>query len=143
MFCCACCSASETSTQSIACAPACTAAILVLQHVLLPSGQYEWPDLLAHVAGWYDSGHVYDWSTSDWLCIRVLHNVVIRCKEEQQRQACCKVSDRRVTWAHLIMTWRSAWALVATLLAAESWGILVHASACCSVGKCSICPGSC
>jgi hypothetical protein len=89
----------KSSTQIVACVPACAAAILLLQHVLLPSGQYEWPALLAHMAGWYDSCHVYDWSTSDWLCMRPLHVMVTRCKDEGQREACCKVSSSKATWA--------------------------------------------
>lgn len=27
---------------------------------------------LAQIAGWFDDGHVADWNTCDWLCVRVL-----------------------------------------------------------------------
>ena len=65
--------------------------MLLLQHLLLPSGAYEWRGLLEHLAGWYDGGHVYDWSTSDWLSMRVLHQLVTRCSEQRERKACCQV----------------------------------------------------
>ena len=69
----------------------CPAALLALQHVVLPSARYQWPALLQMLAGWFDRGHIYDWGTTDSLCIRVLHAVVGNCSSAEDRKACCQV----------------------------------------------------
>jgi 3-methyladenine DNA glycosylase AlkD len=46
------------------------AGILILQEHLLPS-LHPTPDL-ADVSELFDAGHIWEWSTCDWLCVRVL-----------------------------------------------------------------------
>jgi 3-methyladenine DNA glycosylase AlkD len=48
------------------------AGILMLQEVLLPAGVVDWRSDLPRLARLYQDGHIYDWNTSDWFCVKVL-----------------------------------------------------------------------
>ena len=48
------------------------AGILVLQELVMPAGGLDPARDLPDVAGLFDRGHIADWNTCDWLCVRVL-----------------------------------------------------------------------
>jgi 3-methyladenine DNA glycosylase AlkD len=48
------------------------AGILYLQEVLLPRGAIDWPADLPRFARLYDEGHIADWNTCDWFCVKLL-----------------------------------------------------------------------
>ncbi len=48
------------------------AGILIWQELLLPSGDVDWSRDLATLADLFDDDHIWDWNTTDWLCVRVL-----------------------------------------------------------------------
>jgi 3-methyladenine DNA glycosylase AlkD len=48
------------------------AGILYLQEVLLPSGTIDWPADLPCFARLFDEGHIADWNTCDWFCVKLL-----------------------------------------------------------------------
>jgi 3-methyladenine DNA glycosylase AlkD len=48
------------------------AGILFLQEILLPAGAVRWQDDLPRFARLFEQGHIYEWNTCDWFCVRVL-----------------------------------------------------------------------
>ena len=48
------------------------AGILFLQEVLLPAGEIDWRADLPRFAALFQEGHIYEWNTCDWFCVRVL-----------------------------------------------------------------------
>ncbi len=69
------------------------AGILMFQEILLPRGHLVCAEDLPMLAGMFDDGHIYDWSTCDWLCVRVLGPLA-----EAQGEEC----------ARAIAAWRTA-----------------------------------
>ena len=61
------------------------AGILFLQEVLLPKGAITWQSSLPEFARLFAEGCIYDWSTCDWFCVKVLGPLV-----EQQGEACAR-----------------------------------------------------
>ncbi len=61
------------------------AGILYLQEVLIPAGEVHCPADLPRFAGLFSEGHIYDWNTCDWFCVRVLGPLV-----QQQGEACAQ-----------------------------------------------------
>jgi 3-methyladenine DNA glycosylase AlkD len=54
------------------------AGILFFQEALLPAGEVDWQRDLPRFARLFEEGHIADWSTCDWLCVRVLGPMVER-----------------------------------------------------------------
>lgn len=48
------------------------AGILFLQEILLPAGAIHWPADLPRFAALFGEGHIYEWNTCDWFCVKVL-----------------------------------------------------------------------
>lgn len=48
------------------------AAILILQHHILPIQEMDASRDLPEIAQLFEEGYIYDWNTTDWLCVRVL-----------------------------------------------------------------------
>ncbi len=49
-----------------------------MQELLLPAGEIDARCDLPVVAAIFDDGHIADWNTTDWLCIRVLGPLIAR-----------------------------------------------------------------
>ncbi len=69
------------------------AGILFWQEILLPAGAIDWRADLPRFARLFADGHIADWSTCDWFCVRVLGPLA------QQQGADC---------ARAIAAWREA-----------------------------------
>lgn len=69
------------------------AGILYLQEILLPAGAIDWRVDLPRFAVLFENGHIYDWNTCDWFCVKVLGPLA-----EREGEAC----------ARAIAAWRSA-----------------------------------
>jgi 3-methyladenine DNA glycosylase AlkD len=54
------------------------AGILYLGEVLLPEGALDWPEDVPRFAAVFQDGHIYDWNTCDWFCVKVLGPLVRR-----------------------------------------------------------------
>ncbi len=54
------------------------AGILIFQELLLPAEVTDWSADLAALEAVFDEGHIWDWNTCDWLCVRVLGPMVDR-----------------------------------------------------------------
>jgi len=54
------------------------AGILIFQELLLPDGKMDLRSDLAALEAVFDEGHIWDWNTCDWLCVRVLGPLVER-----------------------------------------------------------------
>jgi len=61
------------------------AGMLFLQEVLLPAQAIHWPNDVPRFAGLFEAGHIYDWNSCDWFCVRVLGPLA-----EQQGEACAR-----------------------------------------------------
>ena len=48
------------------------AGILYLQEILIPEGTVRWRRDLPRLARLFDDGHIADWNTCDWFCVKVL-----------------------------------------------------------------------
>jgi 3-methyladenine DNA glycosylase AlkD len=48
------------------------AGVLVLQEILLPARAIRCPADLPRFASLFNEGHIYEWNTCDWFCVRVL-----------------------------------------------------------------------
>ena len=62
--------------------------ILYLQEVLLPAGALDWRSDLARFVPLFEEGHIADWNTNDWLCVKVLGPLVERAISEGEGEAC-------------------------------------------------------
>jgi 3-methyladenine DNA glycosylase AlkD len=69
------------------------AGTLYLQEILLPGGAINWRVNLPRFAQLFDEGHIADWNTCDWFCVKVLGPLAQREGE---------------TCARAIAGWRSA-----------------------------------
>ena len=54
------------------------AGVLVLAEHVVPSGSPPGAVLLPPLAELFEAGHVADWNTCDWLCVKVLHGLLAR-----------------------------------------------------------------
>lgn len=52
------------------------AGILMLHEILLPAGIITWPNHKRQFQKLFIDGHIYDWSTCDWLCVKVLSSLL-------------------------------------------------------------------
>lgn len=54
------------------------AGTLLLQEILLPAELFPWMDALPRFAAVFDAGHLSDWNSCDWFCVKVLGPMVER-----------------------------------------------------------------
>jgi hypothetical protein len=54
------------------------AGVLVMQELLLPAGELSGARDLPLIAQRSDDGHIADWNTTDWSCVRVLGPLIER-----------------------------------------------------------------
>lgn len=54
------------------------AGVLLIQEILLPDGEVGWRRDLPAYARLFDQGHIYEWNTCDWFCVRVLGPLAAR-----------------------------------------------------------------
>jgi 3-methyladenine DNA glycosylase AlkD len=82
------------------------AGILYLQEVLLPAGAIDWRSDLPRFARLFDEGHIADWNTCDWFCVKVLGPLVERAlglgahEGEQCARAIAEWRHTEVLWRH-------------------------------------------
>jgi 3-methyladenine DNA glycosylase AlkD len=69
------------------------AGILYLQEVLLPAGAIDWRQDLPRFAALFGEGHIFEWNTCDWFCVKVLGPLA-----EREGEPC----------ARAISAWRTA-----------------------------------
>ena len=69
------------------------AGILFFQEVLLQRNGIDWRTDLTRFAGLFREGHIIEWNTCDWFCVKVLGPLV-----QREGEAC----------AHAIAQWRNA-----------------------------------
>lgn len=67
------------------------AGILFLQELLLPAGAVRWQDDVPRFASLFEQGHIYEWNTCDWFCVRVLGPLA----EQQGPPAARAIADWR------------------------------------------------
>ncbi len=75
------------------------AGILMLQEILIPERRLRCGTDLAGLAALFDEGYVADWSTCDWLCVRVLGPVAA-----QQGEGCARAI---AGWSAATNLWRA------------------------------------
>src|SRR4028119_1032475 len=81
------------------------AGILSLQEILLPQGALGWRSDLPRFARLFDEGHICDWSTCDWFCVKVLGPLV-----KQQGEACARAISE---WREANSLWQQRSSIVA------------------------------
>ncbi len=81
------------------------AGILLLQERSLPAGALKAERDLPRIAAIFDAGHIWEWNTTDWLCIRVLGPLI----ETGGRP----VADIVAAWVEAPGLWRRRAATVA------------------------------
>ena len=54
------------------------AGVLVLAEHVVPSGEPSSEVLLSGLSPLFAQGHIADWNTCDWLCVKVLHGLLVR-----------------------------------------------------------------
>ena len=104
------------------------AGILVMQELLLPIEELSAGRDLPVIASIFDAGQIWEWNTTDWLCVRVLGPMI----EQQGRPT----AERIATWAGAPGLWRRRAAAVAFVPAVRAvtacslvWSIWYSASA--------------
>ncbi|CAD7703784.1 unnamed protein product [Ostreobium quekettii] len=92
------------------------ASAIMLQSKLIPGGVIAWQDDLPIFAGFFDDGHIWDWSTCDWFCIRVLGMLVERQQGPIERERCARsIGD----WRDAENLWRRRAACVSFVYLAK------------------------
>jgi 3-methyladenine DNA glycosylase AlkD len=81
------------------------AGVLFLQEILLPAGTLDWHSELPRFARLFDEGYIRDWSTCDWLCVKVLGPLV-----GQQGEACARAISK---WREADSVWQRRASVVA------------------------------
>ncbi len=81
------------------------AGILILGELLLPAGRLSWRRDLPALADVFDQGHIADWGTCDWLCVKVLGPLT-----KQEGEECARAI---ATWTGAPVLWRRRAAAVA------------------------------
>jgi hypothetical protein len=81
------------------------AGILTMQVVLLPRGELQGDRDLPAIARAFDRGHVADWNTCDWMCVRVLGPLI----EREGRPT----AEAVVSWTRGTVLWRRRAGVVA------------------------------
>lgn len=81
------------------------AGILIMQERLLPIGALEPGRDIPRLALAFDRGHIWEWNTTDWLCVRVLGPMI-----ESGGQP---VASRFAAWVDAASLWRRRAAAVA------------------------------
>jgi 3-methyladenine DNA glycosylase AlkD len=81
------------------------AGVLFLQEILLPASALDWRSDLPRFACLFDEGHICDWSTCDWFCVKVLGPLV-----EQQGEACARAISE---WREANSLWQRRSSIVA------------------------------
>ena len=74
------------------------AGILLMQEHLAPIGEISWRRDLPRLAEVFDQGHIWEWNTCDWLCVRVLGPMI-----ESGGPSC---AEAVVGWRHAPGLWR-------------------------------------
>lgn len=74
------------------------AGILYLQEALLPAGALDWRRDLPRFARLFDEGHIADWNTCDWFCVKVLGPLA-----QREGQECAYAIAE---WHHADNLWR-------------------------------------
>ncbi|HSF85118.1 MAG TPA: DNA alkylation repair protein [Acidimicrobiia bacterium] len=54
------------------------AGILIMQELLLPADELDAGRDFPVIAALFDDGHIWEWNTTDWLCVRVLGPMIRR-----------------------------------------------------------------
>ena len=83
------------------------AGMLFLREVLIPMDDPEYADLLPGFAGLFEEGHLADWNSVDWFCVKVLGPLV-----ERDREPCARAIGEWRTSASLWQRRASAVAFV-------------------------------
>jgi len=81
------------------------AGILIFQELLLPAEVTDWRSDLAALELVFDEGHIWDWNTCDWLCVRVLGPLV-----DRNGEPCARVI---ASWTDAPGLWRRRAGVVA------------------------------
>ena len=79
------------------------AGALIYQDILIPNGGVTWREDLPTFAGFFDDGHIWDWSTCDWFCVRVLGRLVESQEDLAEREACARQIAK---WSEAENLWR-------------------------------------
>lgn len=74
------------------------AGMLLLQEILIPGGHIPWRTELNRWARLFDHGHIYDWNSCDWFCVRVLGPIT-----ELNGEGCAR---RIAEWSRSRNLWR-------------------------------------
>lgn len=74
------------------------AGILFWQEILLPAGAANWRKDLPRFARLFEQGHIYEWNTCDWFCVRVLGPLV-----QREGKACARAI---AAWRHAAHLWQ-------------------------------------
>jgi 3-methyladenine DNA glycosylase AlkD len=80
------------------------AGTLLIQEVLIKRKLVDWQTDLPKFAELFDTGHIRDWNTCDWFCVKVLNALI-----KQQGQAC---AEAILDWCHADNLWRRRASLV-------------------------------
>lgn len=81
------------------------AGILIMQEMLLPACELVASRDLPEIAAVFDGGHIADWNTTDWLCVRVLGPMI----ERDGRPT----AELLASWVKAPVSWRRRAAAVA------------------------------
>ena len=87
------------------------AGILLLHEVVIPSEDVGWRAIVDELGKLYEDGYIYDWNTSDWLSVKVLHGLI-----ERNGQRC---AESLAEWAQSANLWRRRSAGVAFVYLAK------------------------
>lgn len=79
------------------------AGILIYQEFILFDKSNE--EILTHVNGLFEKEYIYDWNTCDWLCVKVLSNIIDSGDK--------KLINRILEWSKMENLWHSRASLVA------------------------------
>jgi 3-methyladenine DNA glycosylase AlkD len=80
------------------------AAVLLLEEILVPSGDLDWRAALDSWAELFDGGHIADWNICDWFCIKVLGALIANEGESAARVVS--------SWTTATNVWRARAGLV-------------------------------
>jgi 3-methyladenine DNA glycosylase AlkD len=74
------------------------AGLLIIQEVLIKRKQIDWQRDLPQFAVLFDAGHIKEWNTCDWFCVKVLNPLI-----KQQGKPCALAV---MQWCHAENLWR-------------------------------------
>jgi 3-methyladenine DNA glycosylase AlkD len=74
------------------------AGMIMLQEILIPGGVIKWKSDLPRLAKLFDAGHIYDWNSCDWFCLKVLG-----CLVKEEGEVCARAI---AAWKRAANLWR-------------------------------------